>query len=172
MLRKFEPAPDGSHLVKQWATEFNYLSTMWWGTSVLAQEKFTRELLQHRKELVLDLLQTDLAKRRPEALAGLSNYLLERKIYRLNAETFALGKRLLDGDVAPREAARLGKAFLTRAEDLAESLKAEAASPATEALRQRLNDAMLEALYAVERKAMSPRLARHHGDSKAPDLRI
>jgi pimeloyl-ACP methyl ester carboxylesterase len=57
MLREFEPSPDGSHLVKEWATQFNYLSTMWWGTDVHAPEKLTPELLQRRKERVVDALQ-------------------------------------------------------------------------------------------------------------------
>lgn len=56
MLRKFESSPDGSHLVKEWATQFNYLSTIWWGTDVVAKEKLTPELLQHRKDRVLDVL--------------------------------------------------------------------------------------------------------------------
>ena len=57
MLWKFEPSPDGSHLMKQWATEFSLLTAAWWGTSSLSQEGLTPELLQHRKERVLDQLQ-------------------------------------------------------------------------------------------------------------------
>jgi pimeloyl-ACP methyl ester carboxylesterase len=57
MLREFEPSPDGSHLVKEWATQFNYLSAMWWGTDVHASETLTPELLQRRKDRVVDALQ-------------------------------------------------------------------------------------------------------------------
>ena len=57
MLREFEPSPDGSHLVKEWATQFNYLSAIWWGTDVHASETLTPELLQRRKDRVVDALQ-------------------------------------------------------------------------------------------------------------------
>jgi pimeloyl-ACP methyl ester carboxylesterase len=57
LLRRFQPSPDGSHLLKQWATEFNTLTAIWWDTGSLLQEKLTQELLQLRRELVLDVLQ-------------------------------------------------------------------------------------------------------------------
>ncbi len=57
LLRRFPPSPDGSHLLKQWATEFNTLTTVWWNAGSLLQEKLTPELLQLRRERVLDLLQ-------------------------------------------------------------------------------------------------------------------
>ena len=43
---------------------------------------------------------------------------------------------------------------------LAGELDALGPSPWAEAIRRELGDAVMEALYAVERKAMSPRLAR------------
>lgn len=58
MVRNFEPTPDGSHLLKQWATEFNLLSAMWWGTNVADTEALTPDLMQIRRDYVLDLLQT------------------------------------------------------------------------------------------------------------------
>ena len=39
MLRQFEPSPDASHLIKEWATQFNYLTTMWWGTDVSTMQQ-------------------------------------------------------------------------------------------------------------------------------------
>lgn len=57
LLRKFQPSPDGSHLFKQWATEFNTLTAIWWGTGSLLEEKLTPELLQLRRGRVLDILQ-------------------------------------------------------------------------------------------------------------------
>ncbi|MDO8751228.1 MAG: alpha/beta hydrolase [Dehalococcoidia bacterium] len=56
-LRKYEPLPDGSHLVKQWAAEFSSLSAAWWDTTTLTQQKLTQEVLERRKERILDLLQ-------------------------------------------------------------------------------------------------------------------
>ena len=56
-LRKFEPEPDGSHLVKQWAAEFGRVASIWWDTADFAREKLTPELIQRRKERVIDQLQ-------------------------------------------------------------------------------------------------------------------
>lgn len=56
-LRKFEPEPDGSHLVKQWAADFGAVTNLWWDTARLAGEKLTPELFRQRKERVVDMLQ-------------------------------------------------------------------------------------------------------------------
>ncbi len=56
-IRKFEPEPDGSHLVKQWAADFGDVVSTWWDTTNLAREELTPELLQRRKERVIDQLQ-------------------------------------------------------------------------------------------------------------------
>lgn len=56
-LRKYEPSPDGSHLVKQWAAQFARLSATWWDTATLTQQKLTPEILERRKERILDMLQ-------------------------------------------------------------------------------------------------------------------
>ena len=68
MLRQFEPSPDASHLIKEWATQFNYLSTMWWGTDVSTMQQITPELLQRRKDRVLDLLQARGTKEKYRAI--------------------------------------------------------------------------------------------------------
>ena len=57
MTKEFAPAPDGLHLVQEWATQFNYLSALWWGTYPDSLQGFTPEVLQHRKDRVLDVLQ-------------------------------------------------------------------------------------------------------------------
>jgi pimeloyl-ACP methyl ester carboxylesterase len=57
LLRRYEPSTDGSHLLKQWATEFSLLSALWWDNNLLAREELTAELLQRRKERVMDELQ-------------------------------------------------------------------------------------------------------------------
>jgi len=56
-LRRFEPEPDGSHLVKQWAAEFSAISNLWWDTARFTREKLTPELFRRRKERVVDMLQ-------------------------------------------------------------------------------------------------------------------
>ncbi len=56
-IRKFEPEPDGSHLVKQWAADFGSVADLWWDTTGFAEEKLTPELFRLRKERVIDKLQ-------------------------------------------------------------------------------------------------------------------
>ena len=57
MLKRFEPAADGSDRIREWATQFNYISSLWWGTDGNAQAGYTPEILQSRKEQVIDVLQ-------------------------------------------------------------------------------------------------------------------
>lgn len=62
-IRKFDPAPDGSHLLKQWAADFGVITSLWWDSANSAQTVLTAELMQWRKERILDHLQTrDLAE--------------------------------------------------------------------------------------------------------------
>jgi pimeloyl-ACP methyl ester carboxylesterase len=55
-IRKFEPQPDGSHLVKQWVADFGSVVSAWWDTANLGWEKLTPELFQRRKDRVIDQL--------------------------------------------------------------------------------------------------------------------
>jgi pimeloyl-ACP methyl ester carboxylesterase len=56
-IRKFEPAVDGSHLLKQWAADFGAITSLWWDTANSARETLNPALLQQRKERVIDKLQ-------------------------------------------------------------------------------------------------------------------
>ena len=56
-LRKFEPEPDGSHLVKQWAADYASVTNLWWDPAMFTLKNLTPELFQRRKERVLDYLQ-------------------------------------------------------------------------------------------------------------------
>jgi pimeloyl-ACP methyl ester carboxylesterase len=56
-IRRFEPEPDGSHLVKQWAADFGCVAGIWWDITNFAREKLTPELFQRRKGHVIDQLQ-------------------------------------------------------------------------------------------------------------------
>ena len=56
-LRKFEPEPDGSHLVKQWAADYASVTNLWWDPAMFTRKNLTPELLQRRKERVIDHLQ-------------------------------------------------------------------------------------------------------------------
>jgi pimeloyl-ACP methyl ester carboxylesterase len=56
-IRKFEPAPDGSHMVKQWAADFGAVTSLWWDTTNSRAEPLTAERLQQRKEHIIEQLQ-------------------------------------------------------------------------------------------------------------------
>jgi hypothetical protein len=88
---------------------------------------------------------------------------LGRRVDRLSVGTFGLGKAILSGSVDDDEGRRRGEAFLREAEGVAAELKQLSGSPAIDAIQRDLGEAVMEALFAVERKAMSPRLAREAG---------
>jgi hypothetical protein len=103
-------------------------------------------------------------------LDALRTHVLARRVDQLSARTFALGKEILSGDEADGRAR--GEALRKEADALADELNRLPPSPDQDPIRRALGDAMLEALFAIERKAMSPRLAREQGGSGGPpDLR-
>ena len=55
--RRYEPDAVGSHLLKHWAADFQRVSTTWWDSDVTASNNLTPELLQRRKERVIDFLE-------------------------------------------------------------------------------------------------------------------
>jgi hypothetical protein len=122
-------------------------------------------------EAVLAIQRQDL-----EALAGGGDRLgalrvrvLTRRAEHLGAETFALGRAILDGSADDGDARVQGRALLDRAEALGAEI-GTAADPRLDTARRELSDATMEALYAVERKAMSARLSRE-ADPGPPGLR-
>lgn len=90
-----------------------------------------------------------------------------RRCDRLSVGTLSLGRAILAGSVDDEDARRRGKAFLRDAEALAAELKQLPGSPASEAIQRDLSEAVMDALFAVERKAMSARLAREAGAAGA-----
>jgi hypothetical protein len=111
---------------------------------------------------VLAILRSDLDKAIAgagpgERLAMLDAWVLERELRVVSRASLALGKQVIDGVVSDDEARERGQAVLARVQELApriERIAADRRAP----LRRQLEDAMLEALYALERKAMSSRL--------------
>jgi len=91
LLREFEPSPDGSHLLKQWATEFTLLAAAWWGSNSLYQEKMTLELLQSRKDRVLDQLQARDLKNKYRAIFAFD---LAGRIREIKAKTLIIEVRV------------------------------------------------------------------------------
>ncbi len=90
-------------------------------------------------------------------------HVLARRVDRLGARTFALGRAILDGSVGDDEARTQGEALRREADGLAAPLRELPPDPALEPTRRALADAAVEALFAIERGAMSPRLAREQG---------
>lgn len=103
-------------------------------------------------------------------LEGLRAHVLARRIDRLGGRTFTLGKAVLAGTVADDEARVRGEELRQEVDALGAELRALEPSPELEPLRRELSDAAMEALYAIERKAMSPRLARESGQDDGPPL--
>jgi hypothetical protein len=90
-------------------------------------------------------------------LAALRARVLTRRVERLSAATFALGRAIIDGSATDPDAREYGRRLLDEAERLGTALND---APELRPARRMLSDAVMEALYAVERQAMSPRLAR------------
>jgi len=93
-------------------------------------------------------------------LDALRTRAVTRRAEHLGSRTLALGRRVLSGDAGGDEAQAAGRELLAEAEALAPDLQALPDSPHATAARRELGDAVMEALFAVEGKAMSPRLAR------------
>ena len=123
-------------------------------------------------EAVLAIQRQDLAALggSGDRLSALRVRALTRRVEHLSTETFALGRAILDGSAGDDDEARArGRALLDRAEGLGAEL-GTAADPRLDGARRELSDATMEALYAVERKAMSARLSRA-ADDAPPGLR-
>jgi hypothetical protein len=121
---------------------------------------------------VLSILRSDLEREAQplaprDRLVLLEAEVLDRELRVLGNDSFALGKQIVDGKVADDDARSRGRALLGRVEAVAPKVDAITLEPKRVALRQQVEDAMLEALYAIERKAMSPRLSRYAQDQRA-----
>ena len=101
-----------------------------------------------------------------EKLDALRTHVLARQVDQLSARTFALGREILSGAEADGRAR--GEQLREEADALAGRLDRLPPSPELGLIRRRLGDAVMEALFAIERKAMSPRLAREQGGPGGP----
>ncbi len=98
-------------------------------------------------------------------LAVLRAKVLERRIQKLGTRTLALGKAIVDGQIDSDEARSTGEKLLAEAEELGPMIGAVDDQELMRPLRRELGEAFLEALFAVERKAMSLRLNRYKASS-------
>jgi hypothetical protein len=125
---------------------------------------------------ILDLLRREfapqLAGKSPEQRRDVvRSASLERCVRRLSAQSYALGQKIIEKKISAEEARREGEALMAASDALAPRWQAIVDANAKANLQRQIQDVRLEALYAVERKAMSVRLSRYaadHGD-KADD---
>ena len=97
---------------------------------------------------------------------------LGRRVDRLSGATYALGRAILQGSVQDGDAQAQGRALLREAEVIAAELDRLPPAPEVQPVRRDLGEAVMEALFAVERKAMSARLAREAGEAQGgPQVR-
>ena len=108
-----------------------------------------------------DLEEAGQGKTPAEHLDLLRSEVVKRRINQLSVKSYALGVALIDGKTEAAAARTEGEALLKQADALAPDLKAIHDLGAQKRLQRDLNEARMEALYAVEQKAMSLRLNRY-----------
>ncbi|HZS39229.1 MAG TPA: hypothetical protein VFF06_20500 [Polyangia bacterium] len=122
---------------------------------------------------VLEVQRADLdaavsGKTPQQRLDVLRAQVVERKINRASVATWALGTGVVDGKIAGDAARAEGQKLLAQIDALTADVKTLADADTSKRLMRDLNEARMEALYAVERKAMSLRLNRYQQDHPAP----
>lgn len=131
---------------------------------------------------VYDILERELVaashgKNEDERFDLLWAEVVDRRLRVVSVATYALGQRVIDHAVSDEEARRRGHELLAQVEVLAAEVRSVTDPTRRRLLERTAQDAMLEALYAVERKAMSLRLERYRADraggafEKPPELR-
>jgi hypothetical protein len=94
---------------------------------------------------------------------------LDRRIRRLGVQTFELGKQIVDGGGVPHDDARArGAALMKEIEAAAASVRTLGDASARARLGRDVQEASLEALYAIEGKAMSLRLGHYASHAQPP----
>jgi hypothetical protein len=122
---------------------------------------------------VLELLRGELeralaGKPAAERLEVVRAGVLDRRIRRLGVQTFELGKQIIDGRVDGTHARTRGQALMDGIEAVAAEVRTLAAADVRARLGRDLQEASLEALYAIEGKAMSHRLSHYASDAQPP----
>lgn len=106
-------------------------------------------------------LQAATARLGGNRIEGLELTLLRRRADQVNAAALSLAGDVIDGRTPTEEGRDRGKVLLEVCEQLSSTL-AGYPQEAAEPIMRSVQEAMLDALYVVEGKAMSPRLARAH----------
>jgi hypothetical protein len=103
-----------------------------------------------------------------DRVVALDAELLRRNANHLNAAAYRLATRTIDGEIRAEDSAREGRALLEQCEQITASADRLGSPRAAEAVRQALGETMMDALYAVERKATSHRLAHARPAATTP----
>jgi len=122
-------------------------------------------------QAVLDLLRTELetalvGKSVGERLDLVRAGVLDRRIRRLGVQTFDLGKQIIDGRGDREQARARGKELMAAIEGVAAEVRTLEDAEARARLGRDLQEASMEALYAIEGKAMSHRLSHYASDAQ------
>ena len=147
-----EAAPLVKELAADWAREANSASEP---QSVLAIQR-------------ADLDESMRDKHGSDRLTVLRVETLQRAINRLSVRSFALGTALVDKRTTPEAARPQGQALMAETDALLPRLHAIGDVDAAKRLQRDLNEVRMEALFAVEGKAMSLRLNRYQEDHRPP----
>ena len=89
---------------------------------------------------------------------------LERRVRRLSVASYALGQKVVDKKIAADQARKEGEALVTALDALAPAWQAVADANVKARLQRDIQESRMEALYAIEQKAMSLRLGRYASD--------
>jgi hypothetical protein len=101
-------------------------------------------------------------------LTALRTLVLRRKLNALSRASFKLGQEVLDGKVDPATARARAEPILSEVESLRPQIDAQADPNFVVGLKRELSDVILEAYFAIERKAMSLRLADYERSLRQP----
>jgi hypothetical protein len=97
----------------------------------------------------------------------LLEHVLDRRIRRASVRSLNLGRRVMDGAIESEQARSEGEALMSEAKEIAPLIRELGDSEVVARLQRDLQEVTLEALYAIERKAMSRRLMDHQRDTQA-----
>jgi hypothetical protein len=86
---------------------------------------------------------------------------VERRLRRLSVQSYALGKKVVDGTIADDQARTEGEALMAASDAITARWKAIVDPQAKANIQRDLGEVQMEALYAIEKKAMSLRLGRY-----------
>lgn len=122
-----------------------------------------------RGEFAATMVKLDASQRRDFLRAEV----YDRRARRLGRLSFALGKRVVDQSIAPADAEIAGRAILEELAVLTRLVETLRDRERVRVLRVELQEASLEAVYAVQGGAMSHRLSLYAADKNktpAPDV--